>query len=56
MSEKKSKYLRKLLSESIGFDIKNSNPIVRKIYRRLKKKYSNLNCNEKQKINIENYE
>lgn len=56
MSGKKAKYLRNMLSGSIGFDIKKSNPITKKIYRRLKKRYNSLNRNEKSKINIEDYE
>jgi len=56
MSGKKSKHLRKLLAESIGFDIKASTPISKRVYRRLKKKYSKLNHTEKTKYNISDYE
>jgi hypothetical protein len=56
MSGSKAKLLRKMLSESIGFNLKDSNPISKRIYRRLKKKYSKLNHKQKTTYNISDYE
>ena len=51
MSGKRSKYLRKIL----GIEGNNTNSITRRVYRRVKKKYTKLNKNQKSKFKIENY-
>jgi len=56
MSGKKSKLLRSLLKESIGFNLKDYSPINKRVYNRLKKKYSKLNHKEKETYNILNNE
>ena len=45
MSGRRSKYLRKIL----GIEINDTNSISRRVYRRVKKKYTKLNKNEKSK-------
>jgi hypothetical protein len=55
MSGKKSKSLRSLLHKEIGFDVKSKNPISNRIYKRLKRRYSNLNHIQKSKFKIQDY-
>ena len=55
MSGRRSKYLRKMLLDNLNIDLKNNDAISRRIYRRLKKRYSSLNKIEKSKYKIEDY-
>ena len=55
MSGSRSKHLRRMLREEIGFDLKKADPLNKKIYRRLKKKFNKLNKTEKSKYKITEY-
>lgn len=55
MSGRRAKYLRKMLKDQLNIDLKNNDPISRRVYRRLKKRYTFLNKNEKTKYKIQDY-
>jgi len=55
VSGSRSKQLRRMLREEIGFDLKRPDALSKKIYRRLKKKFNNLNKTEKSKYKIKEY-
>jgi hypothetical protein len=55
MSGRRAKYLRKMLLENLNIDLRNSNAISRRVYRRLKRRYTSLNKEEKSKYKIEDY-
>tara|TARA_R110001632_G_scaffold106517_1_gene216040 strand:+ start:6076 stop:6270 length:195 start_codon:yes stop_codon:yes gene_type:complete len=48
MSGKQSKQLRKI----VGYDKENSNPIIKRLYKRIKKAYSNASEKEKPFVKI----
>jgi hypothetical protein len=55
MSGRRAKYLRKILRGELGSTSKKLDPVSRKIYRRLKKKFVSLNKEQKSKYKIQNY-
>lgn len=55
MSGSKAKYLRRMLLENLNIDLKNNDVISKRIYRRLKRRYTSLSTIEKSKYKIEDY-